>query len=83
MKTYKDFKIGQEVICVSHNSDFYEQHLTIGKKYKIVDIDFHFPDKICVSSDNGISIFFSIDMFNEDLNKVREKKLKRILYENI
>lgn len=37
MKTYKDFKIGQEVTCISYddNSDFYEQYLTIGKKYKI------------------------------------------------
>ena len=82
MKTYKDFKIGQEVICVSHldNSDFYEQHLTIGKKYRIVDIEFRFPDKICVASDNGkVSMYFSVNMFSENLNLLREMKLKRIL----
>lgn len=53
--TYKDFKIGQNVTCVSYDndSDFYDQHLTIGKSYKIEDVDFHFPDKIVVRSDKN------------------------------
>jgi len=82
--TYKDFKIGQKVTCVriDEPTDFWEQHLTIGKVYKIVDVDFHFWDKICVRSDNRkFSHFVPIKFFvNEEdyIRILREKKLKRI-----
>jgi hypothetical protein len=47
--TYKDFKIGQKVTCVKFDdNDFWNQHLTVGKSYKIEDLDFHFFDKLCV-----------------------------------
>jgi len=75
--TYKDFKIGQKVICVAID-DFYEQHLTIGKSYKIKDLEFHFPDTICVKSDNGItSMFMPIKLFT-DIKYIRKLKLEKL-----
>jgi hypothetical protein len=75
--TYKDFKIGQKVTCVKIDY-FWEQHLTIGKEYKIEDVDFHFPNSICVRSDNNkISMFVNIEYFN-DIKYVRKLKLKKI-----
>jgi hypothetical protein len=75
--TYKDFKIGQIVVCVKMN-DFYDQHLTIGKKYTIEDVDFHFPNSICIRSDNKkISIFADIEFFSDN-KYVRKLKLKKI-----
>lgn len=78
--TYKDFKIGQKVTCVSYdnNNDFYDQHLTIGKSYIVEDVDFHFPDSIVVRSDNNkISMFFPIKLFT-DLKCVRKLKLEKL-----
>ena len=89
--TYKDFEIGQTVVCVKlgteehHNRDIdlWEQHLTIGKKYIIEDLDFHFFDSICVGSDNGkTSMFVKISFFDDGkelLRISREKKLERIV----
>jgi hypothetical protein len=73
--TYEDFKIGQKVTCTNYSDDFWEEYLTIGKTYKIKDIDFHFWDKICIKSEKG-QCFVPIKFFSENL---RKKKLKRIL----
>lgn len=79
--TYKDFKIGQKVTCVSleyDNIDVWEQHLTIGKQYTIEDLDFHYPERIVVPSDNGkVSMFFPIPLFS-DIKMVRKNKLDKI-----
>lgn len=81
--SYKDFKIGQIVTCVKtchdgNSDDFWEQHLTVGKKYKIEDLDFHFPEKICVHSDNNkVSMFMSIEFFT-DIKYLRKMKLEKI-----
>lgn len=77
--TYKDFKIDQTVTCVKFDdNDFYDQHLTIGKNYKINDVDFHFPDKICIFSDNErIHIFMPIEFF-VDIKYVRKLKLEKL-----
>ena len=75
--TYKDFKIGQKVTCIKVD-DFWEQHLTVGKKYKIEDLDFHFPNAICVRSDNKkVSMFIDIEFFS-DIKYLRKLKLKKI-----
>jgi len=79
--TYKDFKEGQIVTCTKlpENDDFYEQHLTVGKKYKIEDVDFHFPDAIVVRSDNKkVSMFMPIEFFTEDIKYTRKLKLEKI-----
>ena len=90
-KTYKDFIIGQKVHCYSldrdfhpmmgvPNTEFWEQHLTPGKDYIIEDIDWHFPDKIVVRSDNGkISQFVPIPFFVSTLQEDRDEKINQIL----
>ena len=82
-KTYKDFNIGDDVFCIGIDDtdvDFWDQHFTVGKKYTIFDVDFHFPDKICVLTDEGkINMFINIKYFSNSLNQIRDKKLKRIL----
>ena len=82
---YKDFKIGQKVICTSVSDFLADQHLTIGKEYIIEDLDFHFFDKICVKSDNGkTSMFVEISFFDDgsELKRIsRKKKLERIVNE--
>jgi len=85
--TYEDFEIGQKVTCVkldtsdprtNAGSDFWSQHLTIGKQYLIKDLDFHFPDAICVKSDNRkTSMFIPIELFSDN-QYVRKLKLKKI-----
>jgi hypothetical protein len=79
--TYKDFKEGQIVTCVKlpdDPEDFYHQHLTVGKKYKIEDVDFHFPDAIVVRSDNNkVSMFMPIEFFT-DVKYMRKLKLEKI-----
>lgn len=34
-------------------------YMTVGKAYTIIDLDFHFPDAICVVKDNDYCSFFS------------------------
>lgn len=84
--TYKDFKIGQKVTCVklsteehdNRDSDLWEQHLTIGKSYIIDDVDFHFPNRIAVRSDNGkITMFMPIELFSDN-QYIRKLKIDKI-----
>lgn len=75
--TYKDFKIGQKVTCIK-NDDFTEQHITIGKQYIIEDLDFHFPDSICVKCNNKkLSMFLNIKYFC-DIKLIRKLKLEKL-----
>ena len=88
MKTHKDFKIGQSVMCVGDINDpdfnFYSDngHLTPGKYYTITDIDFHFPDSIAVETDGGygnkMDMFCKIKFF-DNISELRDKKLEEIL----
>jgi len=79
-----DWEIGDWITCTKleadgNPEDFTEQHLTIGKKYKIQDLDFHFPDSVCVKSDNGkISMFLRCALFVDDIKDIRRKKLEEI-----
>ena len=74
--TYKDFKIGQKITCVKID-DTVDQHLTVGKSYKIDDLDFHFWNKVCVKTDSGIFMFIKIEHFF-DLQSVRKLKLDKL-----
>ena len=89
-KTYKDFKIGQEVICYSldrefditsgvPSKDYWEEILTPGKTYVVEDVDFHFPEKIVVKCDYGGSSFVPIPFFVLDINEIRDRKINQIL----
>jgi len=77
--TYQDFKIGQVVTCVKYdNDDYWEQHLTIGKKYKINDLDYHFFNKICIKTDTKrFSQFIPIEFFTDD-QSIRKMKLEKL-----
>ena len=75
--TYKDFKIGQKVICVKRD-DFYEKHLTVGKTYIVENTDFYVFNSICVRSDNNkTSMFFNIEYFS-DIKTIRKLKLEKL-----
>lgn len=74
--TYKDFKIGQRITCIKID-DTVDQHLTVGKIYKIRDLDFHFPDSICVKTDSKITMFIKIQYFL-DIQFVRNLKLNKL-----
>jgi hypothetical protein len=76
-KTYEEcgFKIGQKIVCLNlgDNPEFWDQHLTIGKTYKIIDLEIHFADSVCVKNDSGNGMFFSCEFF---VGKNFERKLK-------
>lgn len=74
--TYKDFKIGQRITCIKID-DTVDRHLTIGKIYKIRDLDFHFWDSICVKTDSKLTMFIKIKYFF-DLHTVRKFKLDKL-----
>lgn len=79
--TYEDFKIGQKVTCTNRD-DSYDGLLTVGKTYKIKDLDFHFWDAICIKADNKRQGFFPIKFFTDEKelkNILRKKKLERII----
>ena len=89
--TYKDFKIGQKVVCCASEDvdkeQLYDWYLTAGKTYIIDDLDWHFHDKICVKKDeNTGSGFFPITYFVDEAEQIRifrERKIERILNEKI
>lgn len=75
--TYRDFKVGQIVICIKE--DDFEQ-LEIGKCYTIVDLESRFPDAIGIKVRDGYSAFFKIDIF-ADISVMRNMKIDKILGE--
>jgi hypothetical protein len=88
MKTYKDFKIGDILTCVKLNSysigyiggDYDNERLIIGEKYKVTDVDFHFPDRICVKLKGPYYFheeFVPIECF-VDLAGERDLKLNKL-----
>ena len=83
MKTYKDFKIGDIVTCYRHDG-FFDDNITIGKKYKVEDVDFHFPHSIAIKIDRKVKNnihFMPIEFFECRLQDEREEKLNKILNE--
>jgi hypothetical protein len=81
--TYKSLKIQMwdKIYCsnIDEHVDSWEQHLTIGKSYIIEDLEFRFPNSICVESDNGkISMYMPAKFFSEDIKSVRKKKIGKI-----
>ena len=82
--TYKDFKVGQELICVKADTDNYNgsdvdnERLIIGGTYKITDVDYHFHDKVCVKLIGPWYFhdeFVPIECFSY-IAYIRDKKLK-------
>lgn len=85
--TYSDFKIGQTLICVKQNSgDYYggdvdNERLIVGESYIIDDLDWHFPDRVCVKLKGPYyfhSEFVPIDCFC-DIAYKRNYRIDQIL----
>lgn len=84
--TYKDFKIGQKLICVKQNTHDYNggdhdnQRLILGEKYTITDLESRFPDRVCVKLKGPYYFhkeFVPIECF-VDRNFIRNVKLKEL-----
>lgn len=45
---YKDFEIGQKLICIKLTTDTYndDERLILNEIYTITDLDFHFPNNV-------------------------------------
>lgn len=85
--TYKDFKIGQKLTCVKldtegyNGGDFDNERLILNETYTIKDLDFHFPDRVCVKLRGPYyhhPEFVPIECFC-DIAYIRDKKLDIIL----
>lgn len=90
-KIYKSLKIGDVLICVKLNVNGYpggdpdNERLKLGEKYIIEDLDYHFPNKVCVKLEGPYyfhSEFVPIECFI-DLTYVRNQKINQILNETL
>lgn len=84
MITYKDLRIGDILTCVKLNTSGYNggdidnERLVLGRKYKVTDVDYHFPDKVCVKLNGPYYYheeFVPIECF-DSISAIRDKKLK-------
>jgi len=88
--TYKDFRIGEKIICrqretIDMDLDgflFIEENerLIPGEEYEITDLDYHFPDRVCVKLKGPYYYsdeFVPISCF-ETTAMIRERKLKKL-----
>ncbi len=85
--TYKDFKIGEKLICVKQSTNEYigdskgDDRLILGKEYIVFDLDYHFPDRVCVQLTGPYYFhceFVPIECF-KDLVSMRRLELNKIL----
>jgi len=85
--TYIDFKVGQVLTCVKLNTHDYNggdednERLIIGEKYKITDLEFRFPDRVCVKLKGPYYFheeFVPIECF-ADIAYLRDMKIDQIL----
>jgi len=88
--TYKDFEVGQVLTCIKldHHSvvgnyiggELDNERLILGEKYTIADLEFRFPNKVCVKLKGPFyfhSEFVPIECFC-DISDLRDKKLKQL-----
>ena len=81
--TYSDFEIGQILTCTGTVEEHGEFHidpgykLTTGNQYEITDLDFHFPNSVCVNLDSGNGAFMNIELF-DNMKHIRNIKLKEL-----
>ena len=77
------FEIGDEVICIKTTASGYihlNEMLVLGESYVINDIDFHFPNKVCVELKGPY--YFHYEFIPEEcfskIAAIRDKKLKEL-----
>lgn len=67
-KIYSDFKEGEFVICISLTDNkgiSYGDRVELGKEYLIVDLEYRFPNAICIKISNKRSEFLPISLFHD------------------
>lgn len=86
-KTYKDFKVGDILTCVKLDCDGYigsspdNDRLILGEGYGVTDVDYHFPDRVCVKLKGPYYFheeFVPIECFT-DIIEMRNSKIDSIL----
>jgi hypothetical protein len=83
--TYSDFKIGQTLTCIKLGAGYYggdsdNERLILGERYVIEDLDWHFPNRVCIKLKGPFyfhSEFVPIECFC-DISDLRDKKLKQL-----
>ena len=80
------FEIGDKVRCIANTCEGYndDERLVVGETYTIKDIDFHFPNKICVKL-KGPYYFhreFVPEQLFDKVSLIRESKINEILKTN-
>ena len=84
---YTNFKLGQKVTCLRIESEnekgsFWEERLIVGEEYIIEDLEYRFPDRICVKLKGPYythSEFVPAEFFWDDIIEKRDKKINEIL----
>jgi hypothetical protein len=82
-KTYKDFEIGQTLLCVKNTTHYYcdDERLVVGNYYQVTDVDYHFQDRICIKLTGPFYFqeeFAPIECFS-DIQALRELRIDEIL----
>jgi len=76
------FEIGDEIICIKTTASGYhdDERLILGESYVIDDIDYHFPDKVCVKLKGPY--YFHYEWVPQEcfskLSVIRNQKLKEL-----
>lgn len=81
------FKIGDIVTCIATTCEEYcddeitnSSRLILGETYKVLDIDYHFPNKIAVKLKGYYSHReFVPDKLFSKISYIRDKKISQIL----
>lgn len=84
--TFKDFKIGQPLICVKQQTSDYlggspgKVRLILGETYTITDLEFRYPDRVCVKLKGPYYFheeFVPIECF-DTISQIRDQKLDQL-----
>jgi hypothetical protein len=69
------------MLMITKGGEIDNERLVIGEKYQIIDVDFHFPNKICVKLKGPYYFheeFVPIECFG-DIESIRNDKIEKIL----
>lgn len=84
---YTYFKVGQKVTCLRVESEResisqWGERLIVGETYDIIDLEFRFPDRICVNLKGPYythAEFVPAEFFWDDIVEIRNKKINQII----
>lgn len=61
-----------------NSNDFWTDKVTIGKWYKITDLEWRFWDRVCIKADTGMEMFVPVEFFYSTLQDNRDQKIEEI-----